>query len=125
MMYVAVVGSRGFADAAVIRSAIRRWMVLAPEGVAIVSGGARGADSLGEAIARELSLPTIVHLPEWDRFGRSAGFRRNEHIVRDADVVLAFYAPGPRSAGTSHTVRLALDAGKPVHVYHEGRWSPS
>ena len=121
-MNIAIVGSRTFEDASVIRSAIRRWMVLAPEGVTIVSGGARGADSIGEAIAKELSLPTLIYLPDWARFGKSAGFRRNMDIVRDADVILAFFAPGPKSNGTKHTVAEARIAGKPVYVYHEGRW---
>lgn len=121
-MNVAIVGSRGFDQPHIIRNAVRRWMVLAPEGVTIVSGGARGADTMGGEVAKELSLPTIIHLPDWDRFGRSAGFRRNELIVADADVVLAFFAPGPLSNGTKHTVALAHKAGKPVFIYHEGRW---
>jgi predicted Rossmann fold nucleotide-binding protein DprA/Smf involved in DNA uptake len=121
-MNVAIVGSRGFTNRAVIESAVRRWMVLAPEGLTIISGGARGADSIGEAIADALAIPKRIHLPDWDRFGRSAGFRRNETIVNDADVVLAFFADGPLSSGTAHSVHLAEKAGKKVHVYHEGRW---
>ena len=121
-MNVAVVGSRGFTEAHVILNALRRWMVLAPEGVTLVSGGAQGADTLGAEAAKELSMPTIIHLPDWERYGRSAGFKRNELIVRDADVVLAFFAPGPLSNGTKHTVALAHKAGKPVFIYHERRW---
>ncbi len=122
-MNIAIVGSRGFEQRHVIEQSIRRWMVLAPEGITIVSGGARGADSIGEQIAKELSLPTIIHLPDWNKFGKSAGFKRNALIVRDADVVLAFFAPGPRSNGTANTVASAKIAGKVVHVYHEGVWS--
>lgn len=122
-MNIAIVGSREFDNAHIIESAIRRWMVLSPEGVTIVSGGARGADTLGEQIAKRLNLPTIIHLPEWERYGKSAGFKRNALIVRDADVVLAFFAPGPRTPGTSNTVAAAKIAGKTVHVYHEGVWS--
>jgi SLOG family YspA-like protein len=124
-MNIAIVGSRGFTDIYAIRAAVKRWMVLTPEGVTIISGGARGADSLGELVAQEFSLPTIVHRPRWYRDGKyipSAGFERNTTIVEDADVVLAFYAPGPLSRGTSDTVRKAQLAGKPVHCYHEGKW---
>jgi YspA, cpYpsA-related SLOG family len=122
-MNVAIVGSRGFTNRHVIEGAIRRWMVLSPEGLTIVSGGARGADSLGEDIARALNLRTIIHLPDWDTHGKAAGFIRNRDIVRDADVVLAFLQPGPATRGTSHTISLARDAGKMVYVYHEGKWS--
>lgn len=121
-MNIAIVGSRGFTNRTVIEQAIRRWMVNSPEGVTIVSGGANGADSIGEAIAKDLSLPTIIHLPDWSQ-GRGAGFARNKLIVRDADVVLAFFAPGPRSNGTANTVAQAKIAGKRVFVYHEGAWS--
>ena len=117
-MNVAIVGSREFTDGRVIRASIER---LRP--TTIVSGGARGADSLGAFWARELSIPTIIHLPDWDRFGKSAGYRRNELIVRDSDMVLAFFAPGPRSRGTQHTVAIARAAGKTVHIYHEGVWT--
>jgi hypothetical protein len=120
-MKVAVVGSRAFADPTVIQHAIAHLRTRHPD-LTVVSGGAKGADSLAEDIARSEGIPTVIHLPEWDRLGRSAGFQRNQLIVRDADLVLAFYAPGPLSRGTSHTVALAKAAGKPVHVYHEGRW---
>lgn len=122
-MNVAIVGSREFTNRAVIEAAIRRWMVLAPEGLTIISGGARGADTIGEDIAKALSIPVIIHRPDWDTHGKAAGFIRNRDIVRDADVVLAFFAPGPRSKGTQHTVQLARDAGKVVYAFHEGKWT--
>lgn len=122
-MNVAIVGSRGFAEGRVIRAAIERLASIHPD-LTIVSGGAQGADSIAAFWARELSLPTLIHRPDWDRLGKRAGFERNKLIVRDADMVLAFYAPGPRSRGTSHTVDLAEQAGKELHVYHEGRWNP-
>jgi predicted Rossmann fold nucleotide-binding protein DprA/Smf involved in DNA uptake len=124
-MNPAIVGSRGFTDSKVIRDAILDFQRThySDRPLTIVSGGARGADSLGAFWARELSIPTIIHLPDWDRFGKSAGYRRNELIVRDADYVLAFFAPGPRSNGTQHTVDIARAAGKTVRIYHEGVWS--
>lgn len=122
-MRLAIVGSRGFDRRDVIDAAVRRWMVLAPEGLTIVSGGARGADQLGEDVAHSLNIPTIIHLPDWQTHGKAAGFIRNRLIVRDSDVVLAFYAPGEKSKGTSHTISLARDAGKTVHYFHEGRWT--
>jgi len=119
-MNIAVVGSRGFTDRAIIQRCLARLQEKYGE-ITVVSGGAAGADSIGAQVAAELGMKTIIHLPEWDRYGKSAGYRRNEFIVRDADMVLAFFAPGPRSKGTSHTVRLA-SASKPLHVYHEGAW---
>ena len=122
-MKVAIVGSRGFNEWRIIEACIDRLVEKYGTELTIVSGGARGADSAGETIAIQRGVARIIHLPEWDKYGKSAGFRRNDLIVADADMVLAFYAPGPRSRGTSNTVASAKIAGKPVHVYHEGVWS--
>lgn len=46
--------------------------------VLIVSGGAKGADSLAERYAKEMHFPLIVFPAEWDKYGKSAGYKRNE-----------------------------------------------
>lgn len=122
-MHAAFVGSRGFTDGLVIEQAILHLFRKHGKDLRIVSGGARGADSIAEKIARDNHIPVTLFLPDWNTYGKSAGFRRNKEIVAHSDIVLAFFAPGPRSAGTSNTVAAAKIAGKPVHVYHEGVWS--
>jgi hypothetical protein len=119
---VAIVGSRGFTDTMLVQRCVRRLLAL-HDNLRIVSGGARGADRQAELAAAELDVPIVIHPAEWDRFGRSAGFRRNETIVNDADMLVAFFADGPRSRGTTHSLSLALTKGIPVHVYHGGTWS--
>lgn len=121
-MNVAIVGSRTFADEAIIERSLDR-LYGRYEGLTIVSGGARGADIIGERTAKRLGITTIVHLPEWEKFGKSAGFKRNDLIVRDADMVIAFFSPGPKSRGTANTVASAKVKGIPVHEYHEGTWT--
>ena len=121
-MNVAIVGSRGFTEQLLVYRAIEH-LRNKHGAITIVSGGAKGADTYAEQFAKTLGLATIIHLPDWAKFGKSAGFRRNDLIVRDADMVLAFFADGPRSPGTSNTVAQAKIAGKEVHVFHEGRWS--
>lgn len=44
----------------------------------IVSGGARGADVLGERYARENFIRIERFLPDWDKEGKKAGFLRNQ-----------------------------------------------
>lgn len=122
-MRVAIVGSRGFTDRNVIRKAIERLEHTYQENLIIVSGGALGADSIAEQIAHELNIETMIYLPDWKRFGKSAGFRRNALIVDNSTIVIAFFADGPRSLGTINTVNLARTARKIVHVYHAGVWS--
>lgn len=120
-MNVAIVGSRDFEDQFVVGQAVLRLTEKHPD-LTIVSGGARGADTIAETIARRLRIPLIIHLPDWNLHGKSAGFKRNDLIVRDADMVVAFYAPGPRSKGTQHTIIAAHLKGIPVYIYHEDRW---
>jgi hypothetical protein len=118
---IAVVGSRSWDD----QDAIKEYLSSLPSGTHIVSGGAKGADSLAELEARKLGLGTTVHRPDWSK-GRSAGFDRNGTVVDDADVVVAFW--DGKSKGTQDTMRKAYDQGKLVEIhYPDGKvvvWDP-
>lgn len=81
----------------------------------IVSGGARGADSLAERYAQENDIQLTVFPAEWDKYGKSAGYRRNHQIIDYADVVLAFW--DGQSKGTKHAIELAEKQNKPVFIY--------
>lgn len=107
---VAIVGSRGWEDKKAIEQAVNDL----PRETRIVSGGARGADSLGALYARLRGLPVLVLLPDWDRYGKRAGFLRNTQIVEEADEVLAFW--DGKSRGTLDTINKAKAAGKVVTV---------
>lgn len=50
----------------------------------IVSGGADGADSIGEMVAREDGLGLVLFPADWDKHGRAAGPKRNEQMARYA-----------------------------------------
>jgi predicted Rossmann fold nucleotide-binding protein DprA/Smf involved in DNA uptake len=80
----------------------------------IVSGGAAGVDSLGEAWARKHGIKTHIIKPNWAKYGRSAGFKRNPDIVDAADEVLAIW--DGVSKGTMHTVAYARSKNKPVRI---------
>jgi hypothetical protein len=47
------------------------------EKVVIISGGAKGADSLGERYAQERGLEVKVFRADWDKYGKRAGILRN------------------------------------------------
>ena len=83
--------------------------------VEIVSGGARGADALGEAFAKAWSIPCKVFPADWDKHGRSAGYIRNGEMAGYAHILVAFW--DGKSKGTSHMIQTALRAGLEVHVY--------
>lgn len=79
---------------------------------ALVSGGAKGVDTDAEEYARGMNIPTIIHLPEWDKFGKQAAYMRNSLIVRDSDVVMAFW--DGTSKGTLMTLSICQREKKSV-----------
>lgn len=112
---LAIVGGRDFSDYPYMQECLRK---LQQENTVlqVVSGGARGADSLGERYADENGIPKHIFQAEWDKYGRSAGFRRNRDIVDACDMIAAFW--DGRSRGTENTIALARAAGKRVVIYN-------
>ena len=80
----------------------------------VVSGGAAGVDSLGEDWATNEWVPLRVFGPDWGRYGKSAGFRRNEQMGDYADALVALW--DGQSRGTKHMIEYMRSLGKPVHV---------
>lgn len=87
-----------------------------PQDITIISGGARGADTIAANIARGFGMKLIEHLPEWNVYGNSAGHVRNQLIVDDADLVLAFKRRVV-SAGTQSTINKAQKSHVPFVVW--------
>lgn len=108
MMKLAVVGSRGFRDYAKLSEAITQF---SPS--LIISGGARGADQLGETWARRNGVETLIHLPDHKSF-KHAYHHRNRLIAEACEHLLAFW--DGRSTGTKYTIGYAKRIGRPVTV---------
>lgn len=71
----------------------------------IISGGCRsGGDRFAEIIAKEYSIFTVVHLPNWSIFGKKAGAIRNKKIAEDSDYLIACVSED-RTGGTEITIR--------------------
>ena len=118
-MRLAIVGGRDFNNYELLESIL--WDLLhvrrsdIPKDI-IVSGGAKGADSLGKKYAKEEELECVEYLPEWDKYGKSAGFLRNQTIVNNCDMVLAFW--DGQSRGTADTIEKAKRAMKPTFIIY-------
>lgn len=112
---VLITGSRTWDDALIIRRALLPYREY--EHCTLVSGHCRkGADALCEALGEELHFTIERHPAEWGKYGRAAGFIRNEKMVTlGADVCLAFIRD--RSRGASHCARLARVRGIPIRVW--------
>jgi hypothetical protein len=58
----------------------------------------------------------------WNIAGRGAGHQRNQRMIDESDALVAIFAAGPRTPGTSDAVKCAEKKGIPVYIYHEGVW---
>jgi hypothetical protein len=81
--------------------------------VVIVHGACpTGADTMAAGFATMHGYRTEEHPADWDRFGKSAGPRRNQAMVDlGAEICLAFFQHGAANTGTSDCVRRAEAAG--------------
>lgn len=112
---LAIIGSRNFTDYDFMREKIQALLDRMPGVERVVSGGAKGADSLSERIAIDFGLDHR-HIPaEWSKYGRAAGPLRNQKVILEADVVAAF--PLGESKGTQDGIRKAKAAGKQVFIF--------
>ena len=71
----------------------------------IYSGGAKGVDAFGERFAEEVRLPLFIFEADWKRFGKSAGYKRNVDMAREADALIALW--DGQSKGTLHMINIA------------------
>jgi len=104
---VAVVGSR-----TIRKIDLDAWL---PNNTrAIITGGAAGVDTCAMAYARQKGLQLIIFYPDYKQHGRGAPLKRNDCIVKAADLVIAFW--DGKSRGTSYTIGKAHQEGKPCRV---------
>ena len=73
--------------------------------IIIVSGKAKGADSLGERYAKEKGYKIAEYPADWKKFGRAAGMIRNKQMAENADALIAFW--DSKSSGTKNMIDQA------------------
>ena len=106
-MKLLIVGSRGITD-------FDLSMHVPPEVDTIISGGAKGVDTLAEEYADAHHISKYIIRPRYDLYGRSAPLVRNEQMVDMADAVLVIW--DGTSKGAQHTIKYAQKIGKTIHV---------
>jgi len=111
-MRVAIVGSRGWTD----RKAIFDYVAALPKDTVIVSGEARGADTIAKEAAAHYGLAYDPYPADWKRYGRSAGIIRNQELVANCDRLVAFQIGD--SPGTCNVIEAAMQIMKPVLVFY-------
>lgn len=113
MARVIVAGSRSFDNFELLQRKLDFFLGKL-ENVEVVSGGARGADQMGELWAEDHSVPVKLFPADWKKHGKSAGYRRNEEMARYATHLVAFW--DGKSRGTKHMVEVARHLGLKTRV---------
>lgn len=82
--------------------------------IIIVSGGASGADAIGERYAKDNGFKVEKFSADWKTYGRSAGPRRNKQMAEVSDYIICFW--DGKSRGTKSMIDYARKYGKPVKI---------
>jgi uncharacterized phage-like protein YoqJ len=118
-MKIAIVGSREFKNKDFVQNIVSNQLT---NGDYFISGGARGVDTWAEETIPILEtglanfkINKKIFKPDWNKYGKRAGFLRNQLIIDEADKVIAFW--DGKSKGTKHSIDLAIKANKPIDIY--------
>ena len=117
MERIIICGTRTFDNYLLLCQTLDK-IITNPAEAEIVSGRAKGADTLGERYAKEHNIPLVMFPAQWNLYGKSAGFRRNAEMLKYAKqkdpVVIAFW--DGISHGTKNMIDISRKAKATVHV---------
>ena len=112
-MKIIVAGGRDFADYLLMSERLDFYFSNLKD-IVIVCGEAKGADSLGRRYAEEHNITVLSFPADWNKYGKSAGFRRNEQMAEVADGLVAFW--DGKSKGTEHMISLMRNRKKQMKI---------
>ena len=120
-MKIIIAGSRNIIDKDIVNRLIELGLsklCKKRDGVVVIAGGAQGVDSLAAKWAVENTTSAPIIMPaEWDKYGKSAGYRRNEDMAAIANALIAIRRGGTNSRGTTHMINIMKKLGKPYVVF--------
>jgi len=112
---VIVAGSREFTDEKKVHKVLNKLKKEADFEIEIVSGLCRGPDMFGKNWAEKNNLKCHKYPANWNKYGKRAGFIRNEEMAKVGDILIAFHVNN--SKGTQHMINLAIENGLKVKVF--------
>ena len=110
-MRTIIAGSRGCNDYDLVKHAIENSNF---NPTVVISGTARGVDQLGERWAKENKIAIERFPAQWDKYGKSAGYKRNTEMALKADALIAIWIKGSR--GTKHMIEIAKRFNLKIHL---------
>lgn len=106
-----ICGSREFSDYDYFSSRLDEYLSSADlSKIEIVSGGARGTDTLAEMYAEHRNIKFTKFSTDWQQYGHAASYVRNGEMAKycrgPMNTTIAFW--DGKSLGTKHMMREAL-----------------
>ena len=114
-MITIIAGSRTVRDLAEVERAI---VASGFRVTRVLSGCAKGPDTLAVAWAAEHDIPVHWFPPAWQTLGRAAGMIRNIEMAKNAEALIAVW--DGESAGTAHMIETARKHGLQVYIHRVG-----
>ncbi|MBE6671506.1 MAG: DUF2493 domain-containing protein [Ruminococcaceae bacterium] len=113
---IVIGGCRTFTDYDVLREYLDSILINIREefNLIIISGNCQGVDRMAEKYAKENGYGLELFPADWEKYGRSAGPRRNKEMVIRSDYVIAFW--DYKSAGTKSLIQYAKLYNKPLRI---------
>lgn len=111
-MKTIIAGTRDATDYSLIEESVKQSGFLITE---VVSGCARGIDTLGEQWAQNNGIPVKRFPADWNRFKKSAGPIRNQQMAEYSEALIAI--PSPTSRGTVDMINRARKLNLKVFIY--------
>ena len=114
-MQIIIAGSREFRSYPTLVRVCHHYLQNIPNPV-IVCGHARGTDQLALRYAKKYNLPINSFYPNWAKYGKAAGYIRNQQMARHGQALLVFW--NGTSPGTKSMVQLAKKQQLPIRVFY-------
>lgn len=113
MYRIIIAGSRTFNDYMLLERKMREIIsnLDKQKEIEIVSGGANGADKLGEKFAIKYNYTLKIFNAKWDEYGKRAGIIRNKEMANYANqeegILVTFW--NGKTAGTKNMIENAYN----------------
>lgn len=112
-MKVIIAGSRDITDMELVVEAVKQSGFEITE---VVTGMARGVDTLAEEYGYQERLNIQRFYADWNVYGKMAGKIRNMAMANYAEALIAVW--DGKSTGTRHMIEKALEKGMKVYVFN-------
>ena len=112
---IVIAGSRDITDMNLLCAVVHEsgyWGMITE----IISGHAKGIDTLGEQLAQHYGIPLVIMPANWDRHGRAAGPIRNEAMAHYCDAGIIIRKAAIASRGTTSMMKIMQSLNKPFHL---------